>query len=126
MFNDLDEENYVDSYQWSVTPTPAYDNGSTSRWRIIGFSIAGNYTIKVWSVGTCGLSLPAQINCQVKRCTGIGIDYLVAPNPADKTMTIMFRRSEERRVGKECVSTCRSWWSQYYEKKKMKKKYRKR
>src|SRR3546814_15592072 len=24
------------------------------------------------------------------------------------------RRSEERRVGKECVSTCRSWWSQYH------------
>src|SRR3546814_20495835 len=23
-------------------------------------------------------------------------------------------RSEERRVGKECVSTCRSRWSQYY------------
>src|SRR3546814_11786542 len=23
------------------------------------------------------------------------------------------RRSEERRVGKECVSTCRSRWSQY-------------
>src|SRR3546814_17993760 len=22
-------------------------------------------------------------------------------------------RSEERRVGKECVSTCRSWWSTY-------------
>src|SRR3546814_9056838 len=22
-------------------------------------------------------------------------------------------RSEERRVGKECVSTCRSWWSAY-------------
>src|SRR3546814_15480724 len=22
-----------------------------------------------------------------------------------------FRRSEARRVGKECVSTCRSWWS---------------
>src|SRR3546814_20083594 len=22
-------------------------------------------------------------------------------------------RSEERRVGKECVSTCRSWWSPY-------------
>src|SRR3546814_11637313 len=26
-------------------------------------------------------------------------------------------RSEERRVGKECVSTCRSRWSQYHEKK---------
>src|SRR3546814_4500270 len=23
-------------------------------------------------------------------------------------------RSEERRVGKECVSTCRSWWSPYH------------
>src|SRR3546814_2542485 len=22
--------------------------------------------------------------------------------------------SEERRVGKECVSTCRSWWSPYH------------
>src|SRR3546814_21131842 len=27
-------------------------------------------------------------------------------------------RSEERRVGKECVSTCRSRWSQYHEIKK--------
>src|SRR3546814_11783642 len=26
-------------------------------------------------------------------------------------------RSEERRVGNECVSTCRSWWSPYPEKK---------
>src|SRR3546814_11360439 len=28
-------------------------------------------------------------------------------------------RSEERRVGKECVSTCRSRWSPYHEKKKI-------
>src|SRR3546814_6590357 len=26
----------------------------------------------------------------------------------------LLRRSEERRVGKECVSTCRSRWSPYY------------
>src|SRR3546814_12575016 len=31
-------------------------------------------------------------------------------------------RSEERRVGKECVSTCRSRWSPYHYKKKHKKK----
>src|SRR3546814_19103892 len=31
-------------------------------------------------------------------------------------------RSEERRVGKECVSTCRSRWSPYHYKKKKKKK----
>src|SRR3546814_18008887 len=30
------------------------------------------------------------------------------------------QRSEERRVGKECVSTCRSWWSTYHSKKKKK------
>src|SRR3546814_13804504 len=27
-------------------------------------------------------------------------------------------RSEERRVGKECVSTCRSRWSRYHKQKK--------
>src|SRR3546814_12801132 len=27
-------------------------------------------------------------------------------------------RSEERRVGKECVSTCRSWWEPSHDKKK--------
>src|SRR3546814_14505186 len=32
-------------------------------------------------------------------------------------------RSEERRVGKECVSTCRSRWSPYHSKKKNKMKY---
>src|SRR3546814_13113235 len=33
-------------------------------------------------------------------------------------------RSEERRVGKECVSTCRSRWSPYHEKKKKDQKER--
>src|SRR3546814_16987490 len=31
------------------------------------------------------------------------------------------RRSEERRVGKECVSTCRSRWSQYHSKKQQRR-----
>src|SRR3546814_20201833 len=26
---------------------------------------------------------------------------------------LALKRTEERRVGKECVSTCRSWWSPY-------------
>src|SRR3546814_14546531 len=33
------------------------------------------------------------------------------------------QRSEERRVGKECVSTCRSRWSPYHKKKKYKTKH---
>src|SRR3546814_15466938 len=38
--------------------------------------------------------------------------------PVDATVTLgpafAQRRSEERRVGKECVSTCRSRWSPYH------------
>src|SRR3546814_20864662 len=33
------------------------------------------------------------------------------------------RRSEERRVGKECVSTCRSRWSPYHSNKKLYKQF---
>src|SRR3546814_14043467 len=33
-------------------------------------------------------------------------------------------RSEERRVGKECVSTCRSRWSPYHEKKNISQQQR--
>src|SRR3546814_19739577 len=33
-------------------------------------------------------------------------------------------RSEERRVGKECVSTCRSRWPPYHSKKNKIKKYK--
>src|SRR3546814_20438751 len=35
-----------------------------------------------------------------------------------RKMTAYTRRSEERRVGKECVSTCRSRWSPSHSKKK--------
>src|SRR3546814_11028352 len=34
----------------------------------------------------------------------------------------LFARSEERRVGKECVSTCRSRWSPYHSKKNIRYK----
>src|SRR3546814_16459685 len=34
--------------------------------------------------------------------------YLASTSPASVAMS---KRSEERRVGKECVSTCRSRWS---------------
>src|SRR3546814_19948033 len=34
--------------------------------------------------------------------------------PEKRTCAQSLRRSEERRVGKECVSTCRSRWSPYH------------
>src|SRR3546814_16772975 len=36
---------------------------------------------------------------------------------ARRTRSYQENRSEERRVGKECVSTCRSRWSPFHEKK---------
>src|SRR3546814_18264460 len=53
-------------------------------------------------------------------CLGVALDHreegvLVAAVEAEP------ERSEERRVGKECVSTCRSRWSLYHEKKKTNK-----
>src|SRR3546814_18992283 len=40
-----------------------------------------------------------------------------AHNPRTADVAIMIR-SEEYRVGTECVRTCRSWWSPYHYKKK--------
>src|SRR3546814_19623732 len=40
---------------------------------------------------------------------------------ADRGVAV--RRSEERRVGPECVSTCRSRWSPYHYKKKISTRY---
>src|SRR3546814_16578863 len=34
--------------------------------------------------------------------------------PVDSVVNYIVNRSEERRVGKECVSTCRSRWSPYH------------
>src|SRR3546814_12167324 len=34
--------------------------------------------------------------------------------PAEQPWVILSQRSGERRVGKECVSTCRSRWSPYH------------
>src|SRR3546814_13714260 len=41
---------------------------------------------------------------------------------ADTLVPELAGRSEERRVGKACVSTCRSRWSTYHYKKKTKNK----
>src|SRR3546814_4241346 len=45
-------------------------------------------------------------------------------NPGHFNMQRQTLRSEERRVGKECVSTCRSRWSPYHSKNNKHKKDR--
>src|SRR3546814_11371618 len=48
---------------------------------------------------------------------GLGAGGVVLTHMSTPTVSC---RSEERRVGKECVSSCRSRWSPYYEKNKTK------
>src|SRR3546814_18541861 len=50
----------------------------------------------------------ASAACAQKRWCGCVIGR--APNPETHERSSGLRRSEERRVGKECVSTCRSRW----------------
>src|SRR3546814_4270412 len=46
------------------------------------------------------------------------LDFLGVPRLLRAELVAWKGRSEERRVGKECVSTCRSRWSPYHSKKK--------
>src|SRR3546814_14434425 len=86
--------------------------------------------ISDWSSDVCSSDLAAPNNTQrfaevpplgVKVHRGLTHDGLgkylsqvitKAPGPTDDIV-----RSEERRVGKECVSTCRSRWSPYHSNK---------
>ena len=43
-----------------------------------------------------------------------GVDQTLYSEGSDFVITSGKMRSEERRVGKECVSTCRSRWSPYH------------
>src|SRR3546814_15902748 len=48
----------------------------------------------------------------------VAVDDLADLVGQDQPVGVAVERSEERRVGKECVSTCRSRWSPSHSKKK--------
>src|SRR3546814_12600055 len=66
----------------------------------------------------------------VRAAIAIGVDIAIGPRLAvrgarpdilgkgARPVAVITRRSEERRGGKECVSTCRSRWSPFHDKKK--------
>ena len=57
-------------------------------------------------------------NLQVERWTFVDHDQADYPGIGRQIVAtrpdVIFERSEERRVGKECQSTCRSRWSPYH------------
>src|SRR3546814_3018987 len=75
----------------------------------------------VTGVQTCALPIFSSA-VSVRSCSHSDLPTLI-PRAARKVLAMpppMMRRSEERRVGKECVSTCRSRWSPYHYNKKIK------
>src|SRR3546814_10520140 len=70
----------------------------------------------VTGVQTCALPISLFI---ATTCDRFPLSALISFPVAASSRTISFTqtetaRSEERRVGKECVSTCRSRWSPYH------------
>src|SRR3546814_20440118 len=93
--------------------------------------------ISDWSSDVCSSDLSGRAGhlCPAARGVGdllhdahFGHGHEVGAEPAsvgagDRIVldaNAQLRRSEERRVGQECVSTCRSRWSPYHYKKKNK------
>src|SRR3546814_5797242 len=73
--------------------------------------------ISDWSSDVCSSDLSGrravELNPNFARGQGaLGRAYVFACRAEEAVR--QFERSEERRVGKECVSTCRSRWSPYH------------
>src|SRR3546814_8069223 len=66
--------------------------------------------ISDWSSDVCSSDL-AQNKVNISRLWR----YVhTGPARSESSKRCIYSRSEERRVGKECVSTCRSRWSPYH------------
>src|SRR3546814_986545 len=66
--------------------------------------------ISDWSSDVCSSDLKRLITIRPQKALAAVICHWEPPNLRSGAPT----RSEERRVGKECVSTCRSRWSPYH------------
>src|SRR3546814_8965631 len=84
--------------------------------------------ISDWSSDVCSSDLGFHKFCEnfpydfvekkaSERESGLSMAYIAISKVSDQIQNRVFNRplarSEERRVGKECVSTCRSRWSPY-------------
>src|SRR3546814_6518648 len=91
-------------------------------WMIFFFKQKTAYEMRIsdWSSDVCSSDLKgmnrdafdALVDDQLRAA---GADYVaLAGYMRILSSDFVARRSEERRVGKECVSTCRSRWSPYH------------
>src|SRR3546814_18604186 len=81
--------------------------------------------ISDWSSDVCSSDLPSatmRSNSRSRAAGSVTVQSVKRSNLPLRSVSCLSRgdrkaRSEERRVGKECVSTCRSRWSPYHYKK---------
>src|SRR3546814_11246463 len=103
--SDLDVQSDVALLKIDADGLPALRIGSSNslkpgQWAIaIGSPFGFDHSVTAGIVSAVGRSNPYA-----------GQQYV----PFIQTDVAINRRSEERRVGKECVSTCRSRWSTYH------------
>src|SRR3546814_10441598 len=97
-------------------------NVSVRDWFFFLFKQKTAYEMRIsdWSSDVCSSDLLAWMPLARKFASrhrraqcGLGVRRRRVDTPRATTGTAR-ERSEERRVGKECVSTCRSRWSPYH------------
>src|SRR3546814_12620385 len=87
------------------------DTGDPSSWR----RHAGRDICPLFSDESEQVSLQRLVSAEVLFTDWVdGAELLVLDGQLMAAEQFYERRSEERRVGKECVSTCRSRWSPYH------------
>src|SRR3546814_18131224 len=78
------------------------------------------------SVGAMREDYEHQLDARYAAARGF-VDAIIHPEETADVLAMALRtalhRSEERRVGKECISTCRSRWSPYQSKKQKREKH---
>src|SRR3546814_1706396 len=81
--------------------------------KIQGLSVVGNQEKPVAAPGDIAVHASVARHVQSHRMT-MAESRHIAYGDAAVRVKLGLDRSEERRVGKECVSTCRSRWSPYH------------
>src|SRR3546814_5462909 len=99
---------------------PLYSLYNVMLWLILFFKQKTAYEMRIsdWSSDVCSSDLQYGDNCEVCGAVYAPTDLTNPYSTLTGATPVLKNRSEERRVGKECVSTCRSRWSPYHEKKK--------
>src|SRR3546814_20154600 len=82
---------------------------ATPRRAVVGWDSGRLAMVLAVLEARCGLSFST---CEVYLNVAGG--YRLSDPAADLAVAAALMRSEERRVGKECVRTCRSRWSPYH------------